>query len=145
MRFMVMVRANAQTEAGVPPSPELVAAMGKFNQEMVDAGVMLSGDGLHPTSRGALVRFAGGRHTVVDGPFTESKELIAGFWMLQVASKEEAIAWASRCPGGDGKVDHFGGTFDLEVRQVFELEDFPPEVRAAAGDEAALRERLPKR
>jgi hypothetical protein len=125
---MVMIRANKMTEAGVMPSPELLEAMGKFNEEMVKAGVMESGEGLQPSSKGALVKFSGGKHTVIDGPFTEAKELIAGFWILKVKSKEEAIAWASRVPGGHGEVDHFGGEFALEVRQIFGPEDFGAEL-----------------
>jgi len=144
MRFMVAIRANTTTEAGGPmPSTELLEAMGKFNEEMVKAGVMLSAEGLHPSSKGALVKFSGGKHRVIDGPFAEAKELIAGFWILQVKSKEEAIDWASRCPGGHGEVDHFGGEFDIEVRQVFEAEDFgaefTPELRA---QEERLRDQL---
>jgi hypothetical protein len=133
MKFMVIMRANRHTEAGEMPPPELFVAMGKFNEEMVKAGVMLAAEGLHPSSKGALVKFRGGKHTVIDGPYAEAKELIAGFWILQVKSKEEAIEWASRCPGGDGKVDHFGGTFEVEVRQVFDTPDFPEELQKAFG------------
>ncbi len=139
MRFMVMVRANQESEAGVLPKPELFEAMGRFNEEMVKAGVMLAGEGLCPSSKGALIKFSRGRHKVIDGPYAEAKELIAGFWILQVKSKEEAIQWASRCPGGDGGVDHFNGDFEIEVRQIQEVSDFPPEVRAAIGDEQGLR------
>jgi hypothetical protein len=119
MRFMVLVKANHDTEAGVLPSEELLAAMGRYNEELVKAGVMLAGEGLHPSSKGARVRFSGGKTTVTDGPFTEAKELIAGFWLLQVRSKEEAIEWVSRAPFSDGE--------ELEVRQVFEADDFGPE------------------
>ena len=126
MRFMVMVPADKNSEAGVLPDKKLFEEMGKFNEEMVKAGVMLAGEGLQPTSKGARIRFSGGRTTVTDGPFTESKELIAGFWLIQVKSKEEAIAWMKRAPFGDGVV--------LEIRQVFEAEDFgaefTPELRA---------------
>lgn len=134
MRFMVMIRANKMTEAGVMPSTELLEAMGRFNEEMAKAGVMESGEGLQPSSKGALVKFCGGKHRVIDGPFTEAKELIAGFWILKVKSREEAIAWATRVPGGHGEVDHFGGEFEIEIRQVFGPDDFgaelTPELRA---------------
>jgi hypothetical protein len=130
MRFMVMVKATADSEAGVLPSEELLAAMGKFNEELVKAGVMLAGEGLQPSSKGARVKFSGGKRTVVDGPFAETKELIAGFWIFQVKSKEEAIEWVKRCP------DPFpGGEAEIEIRQVFEAEDFgaefTPELREA--------------
>ena len=128
MRFMVMIRANKDTEAGVLPSKELLTAMGAFNEEMVKAGVMLAGEGLQASSKGARIKFSNGKHTVIDGPFPETKELIAGFWILQVKSKEEAIAWASRIPGAKGEVDHFGGTFEIEIRQLFDASDFPPEL-----------------
>ncbi len=142
MQFMVMIKANALSESGVAPSPELAAAMGKFNEEMVKAGVLLAGEGLHPTSKGAKITFDHGKVTVTDGPFAEVKELIAGFWMLDVKSKQEAIAWASRIPGARNEVDHFGGKFEIELRQVYALSDFPEEVQKAAGDEAALREEI---
>lgn len=126
MRFMVMVPADKNSEAGILPDKKLFEAMGKFNEEMVKAGVMLAGEGLQPTSKGARIKFSGGKTTVTDGPFTESKELIAGFWLIQVKSKEEAIAWMKRAPFGEGVV--------LEIRQVFEAEDlgaeFTPELRA---------------
>jgi hypothetical protein len=118
MRFMVLVPANEESEAGVLPDEEIFAEMNKFNEEMVKAGVMLAGEGLHPTSKGARIKFSGGKTTVIDGPFAESKELIAGFWLIQVKSKEEAIAWMKRAPFGDGVV--------LELRQVFDPEDFGP-------------------
>ena len=125
MRFMVLVPANADSEAGVLPSPELFKEMGKYNEELVKAGVMLAGDGLHPSSKGARVKFEGDKRTVIDGPFTESKELIAGYWLWQVRSKEEAIEWLKRAP--------FGGGVEIELRQVFEPEDFgdalPPEIK----------------
>jgi hypothetical protein len=120
MRFMMIVRATKESEAGGLPKPELLEAMGKFNQQMLDAGVMLSGDGLQASSKGARVRFTKGKPTVIDGPFAETKELIAGFWMLRVKSKEEAIEWAKRCPAPFGD-DQEG---ELELRQVFEAEDF---------------------
>lgn len=116
MRFMILVKATAETEAGVLPSQELLEAMGKFNDEMIKAGVMLAGDGLHPSSRGARVRFNGSKRQVVDGPFAETKELLAGFWLIQVRSLDEAIEWVKRAP-----MD--GGT-ELEIRQIFEMEDF---------------------
>lgn len=118
MRFMVLVPAGNGSEEGVLPDEKLIAEMGKFNEEMVKAGVLLAGEGLHPTSRGARIKFEGGKTTVIDGPFTESKELIAGFWLIQVKSKEEAIAWMRRAP--------FGGGVVLEVRQVFEMDDMGP-------------------
>lgn len=116
MRFMVLVPANSESEAGVMPDEKLLTEMGKFNEEMVKAGVMLAGEGLHPTSKGARIRYSGGKTTVIDGPFTESKELIAGYWLIQVKSKDEAIAWMKRAPFGGGTV--------LEIRQVFEPDDF---------------------
>src|SRR5438309_153814 len=118
MRFMVMVPASKESEAGVLPDEKLIREMGAFNEEMVKAGVMLAGEGLHASSKGARIAFSGGKTTITDGPFTESKELIAGFWLLQVKSKEEAIAWMKRAPFGDGVV--------LELRQVFDVEDFAP-------------------
>jgi hypothetical protein len=127
MRFMVMVKATKESEAGVPPSTELLAAMGKFNEELVNAGVMLAGEGLHPSSKGARVRFSGDKRTVIDGPFAETKELIAGFWLLQVRSKDEVIEWVKRCP------NPFDGESEIEIRQVFEADDFgdnlTPELR----------------
>ena len=117
MRFMVIVPANADSEAGVLPDREILSKMGKFNEEMVKAGVMLAGEGLHASSKGARIKFSGGKTTVTDGPFTESKELIAGFWLIQVKSKEEAIEWVKRAPFQEGEV---------ELRQVFEADDFGP-------------------
>ena len=126
MRFMVLVKANKDSEAGVLPDRKLLAEMGKFNEELVKAGVMLAGEGLQPSSKGARVRFSGGERTVIDGPFAETKELVAGFWLWQVRSKEEAIEWLKRAPFKDGEV--------VEIRQVFEAEDFgaelTPELRA---------------
>jgi hypothetical protein len=118
MRFLVTVPANKESEAGVLPDEKMLTEMNKFNEELVKAGVMLAGEGLHPTSKGARIKFSGGKTTVIDGPFTESKELIAGYWLIQVKSKEEAIAWMKRAPFGDGVV--------LELRQVFEPEDMGP-------------------
>ena len=123
MRFMVIVKANAQSEAGEMPSERLLSEMGKYNEELVKAGVMLAGEGLHPSSKGARVRFSGSKRTVIDGPFQETKELIAGFWLIQVKSKEEAIEWVKRIPNPDGGV----GESEVEIRQVFEAEDFGAE------------------
>ena len=118
MRFMVIVKADRNSEAGVLPTQDLLAKMGKFNEELVKAGVMLAGEGLQASSQGARVRFSGNKKTVIDGPFSETKELIAGFWLWQVRSKEEAIEWLKRAPFEDTEV---------EIRQVFEAEDFGPE------------------
>lgn len=117
MRFMLQVRADRDSEAGALPQPELFAEMAKFNQEMAEAGVMLAADGLHPSAKGARVLFAGPKRTVIEGPFADPNELICGFWMIQVESKQEAIDWAKRVP-------FLGGT--IEIRQVFEAEDFGP-------------------
>jgi hypothetical protein len=122
MRFMVMVRATRDSEAGVLPDEKLLAEMGKFNEELVKAGVMLAGEGLQPSSKGARVRFSGTKRTVIDGPFAETKELIAGFWLWQVKSKEEAIEWLKRCPN-----PFPGGESEVELRQVFEADDFGAE------------------
>lgn len=121
MRFMVMVKASAESEAGLMPSEQLLAEMGKFNEELVKAGVLLAGEGLQPSSKGARVRFSGSRRTVIDGPFAETRELVAGFWLLQVKSKEEAIEWIKRCP------NPMPGESEIEIRQVFEAEDFGAE------------------
>ena len=139
MRFMVIIKANEKSEAGVMPSERLLTEMGNFNEELVKAGVMLAGKGLHPTSKGARVRFSGGQRTVIDGPFAETKELIAGYWLWQCKSKEEAIEWVKRWPVEDGDVE-------LEIRQVFEAEDFgeefTPELRQ---QEERLRAQAAKR
>ena len=124
MRFMMMIKANKDTEAGVMPEEKTLAAMGKYNEELAKAGVLLDGMGLQPSSKGARVRFSGGKPTVIDGPFAEAKELIAGFWLIQVKSREEAIEWAKRVPF-DPDV-HMGGEGEIELRQVFEMEDFGP-------------------
>ncbi|CAG1009039.1 hypothetical protein BURK1_03608 [Burkholderiales bacterium] len=128
MRFMVIVRATRASEAGEMPDGKLLAEMGRFNDELVEAGVMLAGEGLHPSAKGARVRFSGTTRTVVDGPFAETRELIAGYWLWQVASLDEAIAWVRRCP------NPFDGESEIEIRQVFEAEDFgdalTPELRA---------------
>ena len=121
MRFLVMVKANADSEAGKLPNTELLTAMAKYNEELVKAGVMLAGEGLQPSSKGARVRFSGSKRSVVDGPFAETKELIAGFWLWQCRSREEAIEWAKRCPNPTGEDG------ELEIRQVFEAEDFGAE------------------
>jgi len=141
MRFMMIVKANKDSEAGVLPSKELIAAMGKFNEEMANAGVLLAGEGLQASSKGARVKFSGGKRTVTDGPFAETKELIAGFWLIQVKSREEAIEWALRCPE-----PHEGGESEIEIRQVFEASDFPAEIFPAedAAREQALRDELQK-
>ncbi|MGH8832220.1 MAG: YciI family protein [Polaromonas sp.] len=129
MKFMVMVKADKNSEAGVMPSEQLLTEMGKFNEALVKAGVLLAAEGLHPSSKGARVKFSGSKRTVVDGPFAETKELVAGFWMLQVKSKEEAIEWIKRCP------NPMEGESEIEIRQVFEAEDFgaefTPELREA--------------
>lgn len=138
MKVMVLVKATKNSEAGVMPTAELLAEMGKFNEELVKAGVMLAGEGLHPSSKGKRVRFSGGQRSVVDGPFAETKELVAGFWLWKVKSMAEAVEWMMRCPNphlDDGEV---------EIRQVFDPEDFAPidpsgELRAA---EARLREQI---
>ncbi|TMB71244.1 MAG: YciI family protein [Deltaproteobacteria bacterium] len=122
MRFMILVKATKDSEAGVMPSEQLLTEMGKFNEELVKAGVMLAGEGLHPSSKGARVRFSGGKRTVIDGPFAETKELIAGFWLWQVKSKEEAIEWVKRCPNPHNEET------EVEIRQVFEAEDFGAEL-----------------
>ena len=120
MRFMVIVKASKDSEAGVMPSQKLLAEMGKFNEELMKAGVLLAGEGLQASSKGKRVRFSGAKRTVIDGPFTESKELIAGFWLWQVRSMEEAIEWVKRCP------NPHEGESEIEIRQVFEAEDFEP-------------------
>jgi hypothetical protein len=129
MRFMVLIKANKETEAGVLPSEQLLTEMGKFNEELVNAGVLLAGEGLHDSSKGARVKFSATGTTVVDGPFAETKELIAGFWLLQVKSKEEAIEWIKRVPNPDNTES------EIEIRQVFEAEDFgdslTPELKEA--------------
>ena len=122
MRFMIIVKASKDSEAGVMPDEKLLAAMGKFNEELVKSGVMLAGEGLHPSSKGARVRFSGAKRTVVDGPFAEAKELIAGYTIIQVKSREEAMEWARRFP--NPSID--GREAEIEVRQFFELEDFAP-------------------
>lgn len=128
MRVMVMVKATSDSEAGTMPSTELLAAMGNFNEELVKAGVMLAGEGLHPSARGKRVRFSGTQRTVIDGPFTETKELVAGFWLWQVKSIEEAVEWVKRCP------NPMIGDSEIEIRPLFDVDDFgaelTPELRA---------------
>ena len=137
MRVMVLVKASAASEAGVMPGEALLAAMGQYNEALVDAGVLLAGEGLHPSSRGHRLVFEGRRSWVIDGPFAEARELVAGYWLWQVRSMDEALEWAARCPNPDGE------PFELELRRVFEAEDFgaelTPELRAR---EDALRVRL---
>jgi hypothetical protein len=128
MRVMILIKANKDTESGAPPDEAILTEMGAFNEELVKAGLMLAGEGLHPSSKGARVRFSGSQRTVIDGPFTETKELIAGFWIWQVKSLHEAIEWVKRCPNPTGVES------EIEIRQVFEAEDFgdalTPELRA---------------
>lgn len=137
MRFMIIVKATADSEAGKMPTEKLLADMGKYNEELVKAGIMLAGEGLHPSSKGARVQFSGPNRTVVDGPFAETKELVAGFWLWEVKSREEAIEWVKRCP------NPMEGDSEIEIRQVFEASDFgdefTPELRA---QEDALREQI---
>ena len=140
MRIMVIVKANAESEAGEMPSEQLLTEMGNYNEELVKAGVMLAGDGLHPSSRGKRVRFSGSKRTVVDGPFAETKELIAGFWLWEVKSMEEAVEWVKRCP------NPMPGESEIEIRKVFESADFgeafTPELAAS---EERLRDEIAKR
>ncbi len=134
MRFMVMVKASKSSEAGIMPDEKLLAAMGKFNEELVKAGVMLAGEGLQPSSKGARVRFSGDKRTVIDGPFAETKELVAGFWLWQVKSREEAIEWVKRCP------NPMPEDSEIEIRQVFEADDFGAELTPELREqEARLR------
>ncbi len=140
MKFMVIVKASKDSEAGVMPGTELLTAMGQYNEELVNAGVMLAGEGLHPSSKGARVRFSGNQRLVIDGPFIETKELIAGYWLWQCASLAEAIEWAKRCP------NPMNEDSDIEIRQVFELDDFgaemTPELRAQEERILAQAEKL---
>ena len=140
MRVMVIVKAAKESESGAPPDPKILAEMGAFNEQLVNAGIMLSGDGLHPTSKGKRVRFSGSKRTVVDGPFAETKELIAGFWMWQVKSMDEAVEWVKRCP------NPHNSDSEIEIRQVYELEEFAdaltPELRE---QEARMRDKLANR
>ena len=143
MRVMVLVKANKDSEAGVLPDEEILSEMGKFNEELVKAGVMLAGEGLHPSSKGVRVRFSGDKKTVIDGPFSETKELVAGFWLWQVKSMDEAVEWLKRAPFGCGNSSE---ETELEIRQVFEAEDFgdefTPELRE---QEERLRAEIAKK
>jgi hypothetical protein len=130
MRFMVIVKATKDSEAGVMPTEKLLTEMGKYNEELVKAGIMLAGDGLHPSSKGARVRFSGSKRTVIDGPFAETKELVAGYWIWQVKSKQEAIEWVKRCP------NPMPGDSEIEIRQLFEVEDFGAEFTPELRDQA---------
>lgn len=130
MRFMMLIKSDARAEAGVMPSAALVEAMGRYNDELVKAGVLLAAEGLHASSKGARIHFSDGRRRVVDGPFAEAKELIAGFWMIQVKSRDEAIQWALRVPFESGDASSRDGVGELELRQIFEEADFPPELVA---------------
>lgn len=139
MRFMVMIKANQDTEAGVMPSEDVLTAMGRYNEELANAGVLLGGEGLHPSSRGARVRFSEGRCSVIDGPFVETHELIAGYWLLQTGSLQEAIDWVKRCPASAL------GESEIEIRQIFEAEDFGAELTPELREqEARLRARIPQ-
>lgn len=130
MRFMIIVKATKESEKGIMPSEKLLTDMGKFNEELAKAGIMLAGDGLQPSSKGVRVKFSGEKRSVTDGPFAETKELIAGFWIWQVKSKEEAIEWVKRCP------NPMVGESEIEIRQVYELEDFGPELTPDAKERA---------
>lgn len=140
MRFMILVKASADSEAGIMPSEELLTAMGNFNEELTKAGILVAADGLHPSSKGARVRFSGDKRTVTDGPFIETKELVAGYWIWDVKSKEEAIEWVKRCPNPMPGIDS-----DIEIRQIFSAEDFgaefTPELRE---QEERIREQAKK-
>ena len=142
MRFMIIVKASKDSEAGVMPSQELLTEMGKFNEELAKAGVLLAGEGLQPSSKGARVKFSGDKRTVIDGPFTETKELVAGFWIWQVKSREEAIEWLKRCPNPHNEDS------EIEIRQIFEAEDFGAEFTAELREQEervrAQAERLKK-
>jgi hypothetical protein len=137
MRFMILVKADKNTEAGILPSEQLLAEMGNYNEELVKAGVLLAGEGLQPSSKGARVKFSGAKRTVIDGPFAEAKELIAGFWLIEVKSKEEAIEWVKRAPNPTGEES------EIEIRQVFEAEDFGPALTPELREqEAQLRAQI---
>ena len=137
MRVMVLVKGDAESESGAMPSEEMLTAMGAYNEELVKAGIMLAGEGLHPSSKGKRVRFSGEQRRVIDGPFAESKELIAGFWLWQVKSMDEAVEWVKRCPNPTGVES------EIEIRQVFETEEFGPEMTPELREqEARLREQL---
>lgn len=137
MRFMILIKADQDSEAGIMPSAELLTAMGKYNEALVKAGVLLAAEGLHPSSKGARIHFAGDRRTVIDGPFAETKELLAGFWLIQVKSKEEAIEWVKRIPNPESGKEGF-----VELRQVFDAEDFGPELAAQAPELFAAEQKF---
>jgi hypothetical protein len=140
MRVMVLIKADKDSEAGILPDEQILTEMGNFNEELVKAGMMLAGEGLHPSSKGVRVKFSGAKRTVIDGPFTEAKELIAGYWLWQVKSMEEAIEWVKRIPNPTG-VDS-----EIEIRQVFEVEDFGPELTVELREqEARLRAQAAKK
>jgi hypothetical protein len=140
MRFMILVKATKDSEASVMPSEKLLSEMGKFNEELVKAGVMLAGEGLHPSSKGARVRFSGAKRSVIDGPFAETKELVAGFWIWQVKSKAEAIEWVKRCP------NPMPGESEIEIRQIFEAADFGAELTPELREqEERLRSKLARK
>ena len=139
MRFMVMIKADSNSEAGAMPDEKMLTDMGNFNEELVKAGVMLAGEGLHPSSKGARVHFSGTRRTVIDGPFTETKELVAGFWLWQCKSLAEAIEWVKRCP------NPMNEDSDIEIRQVFEDEEFASVAPEVVAKEKQLRETLASR
>ena len=138
MRFMMLVKANKDSEAGVLPTREMLEAMGKYNQELIDAGALLAGDGLHPSSKGARIKFSNGKTTITDGPFPETKELLAGYWVIDVKSRDEAIEWAKRIPFSEGE--------EVEIRQLFEVTDFPADILPAeeAAREQAFRDKQTK-
>ncbi|WP_064118268.1 YciI family protein [Pseudomonas fluorescens] len=139
MRFMILVKATVDSEAGIMPSEELITAMGNFNEELVKAGILIDCDGLHPSSKGARVRFSGDKRTVIDGPFIETKELVAGYWIWEVESKEEAIEWVKRCP------NPMRGDSEIEIRQIFSAEDFGDEFTPEAREqEERIREMVKK-
>ena len=140
MKFMLMVKASAESEAGVMPSEQLLMEMGEFNESLVKAGVLLAGEGLHPSSRGARVRFRGRERQVIDGPFAETKELVAGFWLIQVKSMAEAIEWVKRCP------NPMEGESEIEIRRIFEMEDFGAELTPELREqETRLRSQIESR
>ena len=139
MRVMVMVKASPESEAGKMPSVDLLTAMGNFNEELVKAGIMLAGDGLHPSSRGKRVHFSGSRRTVIDGPFAETKELVAGFWLWQVKSMEEALEWVKRCP------NPMEGESEIEIRQVYEMEEFTEATPEMLAQEERMRAEVAER
>lgn len=138
MRFMMLVKANKDSEAGVLPTREMLEAMGKYNQELIDAGALLAGDGLHASSKGARIKFSNGKTTITDGPFPETKELLAGYWVIDVKSRDEAIEWARRIPFSEGE--------EVEIRQLFEVTDFPADILPAeeAAREQAFRDKQTK-